>query len=330
MKLIYTTLLLSTLACSATEYINYIRESHFITGEEGETPHYEYHTDISNVDGARGKLGVLNKTVYDLFVIDSSNLTKEYVLDSKTVYTNAPSAELSIISDGPRTDEPRTRADKPFYVTFTVKSLTPESEIANPRYNSVVLMSETSNQRLTLSTISDNITANTVRYMPLPLMGGSDPTQTSGSIQFTINENAEVDADEFASQDIKILPKHVGSFSGIESGKRYFTLPNAVLELANMYPGSTAISYLYKDNNPTEIIYISGNDGGQVLSPKGDQTHSVTGHQIRSLDSYVTEKGNWTLVTILTETPWEDEIIDQVSFTKVTNIKVRANISTQK
>jgi hypothetical protein len=323
MKIIYTTLLLSTIASSASEYVNYIRESHFITGKPGEIPHYEYHTDIQNVDGAKGKLGVLNKTVYDLFVIDQNDLSKEYPLDSKTVYTHAPTAELSIISDGPATSEPFTRADKPFYVTYTVQNLTPISDIADPRFNSVVLMSETSNKRLTLSTIDDDLKAKTVRYMPMPLMGGSDATKVSGSINFTINENAEIDADEFASQDVKILPKHVGSLSGIDSSERYFKVPDATFNISNMYPGSTARIYVYPNNNPSDERTIKNILANQELTDIKDSV-------IANLDELIDEKGVWTLVAQLTETPWEDEMIDQVSFTKVTNLKVRGNISTQK
>ncbi|MEO1857881.1 MAG: hypothetical protein ABGY95_11040 [Rubritalea sp.] len=322
MKTIYITLLVSSIACSAGEYANYIRESHFITGKPGETPHYEYHTDIENVDGAKGKLGVLNKTVYDLFVVETGNLSKEYSLDSKTVYTHAPSAELSIISDGPATSEPFTRADKPFYVTYTVQNLTPESDIADPRFNSVVLMSETSTKRLTLSTIDDNVQAKTVKYMPMPLMGGSDSTKVSGSINFTINENAEIDADEFASQEVKILPKHVGSLTGIDSSERYFKIPDATFNITNMYPDSTVRFYVYPDDNPSNETTIKNIPVSQELTNIKDSI--ITG-----LDEYIVTKGEWTLVAQLTETPWEDEIIDQISFTKVTNLKVRGNINTQ-
>ncbi len=328
MKLILTAMLLSSLACSATEYINYIRESHFITGVEGETPHYEYHTDIENTNDSIGKLGVLNKTVYDLYVLDKYDLTKEYNLDSKTVYTHAPAAELSIISDGPETSEPFTRADKPFYVTYTVKNLTPQSVIDNPRFNSVVLMSETSTQRLTLSTISENLTAHTVKYFPQPLMGGSDATLTAGSIDFTINENANIDADEFASQDIQIIPKHTSSFTGPVAGEEYYTIPNVTLQLTNMYPGSTAILYVYPNDDPTDIRMIPAN--GQVTNPSANDPHTTEDLSVTGLDALVDEGGDWTLVWMLTETPWTNELLHEVSFHKLIKLKVRANISTHK
>lgn len=335
MKLIYTTLLLSALSCSAADYINYIRETHFLSDDPLERPVIEMHNDISNADTTMGKLGVLNKTVYDLYVLETAIL-KEHHLDTKTVYTDAPAAALSITSDDIKTDRPRTRADKPFYVTYTLKNLTPESELDNPRFNSVILQSESSDGKTTTEKLTKNTDlAKKVAYWPLDLMSTAettrvDPTAVSGEIKFTINENRSRNADEFASQSILVLPKHKGTLRGLEAGEKYRTMPTITLDLVNMYPGSTAVLYVYKNDNPSNVKYISGN--GKLLALKNDgitptdSTHTVNDAKVFFADE-VDEEGEWTLVWELTGTPWEDETIAKIPFTMLKTLKVRASIT---
>lgn len=333
MKKIISTIIITSTVSSAVEYTNSLLETHF---PDPNDPNgfitTELHANIANEDESPGKKGVAYETVYELWATQSDDISVEYKLDTKTVFTGGPAAEITITSADPYTLIPRTRADQPYTVTYSVSDLLSETETDDKRFTSTILyhQGKKANDSIVAGSareINDNVTAESTQHQPLSLFSGSS-TEVHGVITFSMNENVAVDADEFASQSITVLPKHTGSLEGIDEEKIYHTVPSVTINMHNLYPRGDAYLVVFKTSNKGDIeeYRIVQNSQLQNLTQELKSFDPLT---ISTLNSVIDEKGEWTL-QLRVNTPFGDELVDEKQINKTGNIKINVNnVTTQ-
>jgi hypothetical protein len=135
----------------AAEYTDYIIETHY--DETGAQDGVSLKHELTNLSSLTSQRPVLHKVIYELIAINDDDVTDSYILDTKTIYAEAPQAEITIVSDSSATGIPRTRADQPFYVTYSVNNL---QAVEDSRLNSAILVYQTDAGR----TFDEDITAN--------------------------------------------------------------------------------------------------------------------------------------------------------------------------
>ena len=328
-----------------SDYTNYISETHYIKGQPDEDAVIELHTDITNEGNSLGKKGVIHKTVYDLYVIQTSvTPSEEHHLDAKTIFKDAPTGSVTIIGDGmlngnnnPYTPR-RTRADKPVMTKYTIKNLSSVAELDDPIYNAVRIFNQCTDRFWTTYSgtkvfwtynsdrINENVTDHEIEYSSATdLTIEKDPTRVSETVTFNVSENLWFQADEFDSQDLTIFPKHTSSISGVTDGATYTTLPEVNFSVSNIYPDSVATFYVHPKGEPSEMKLFKSR---QIENPFESNVHSG-GLTIEDLAEHVTEPGDWTYGAILESAFGTEHLKPTGTFTFRTQISVRGSFTTQ-
>lgn len=329
-------------SAQGTTYDDKIREIHY---DENEVEiAYFLHDDLDDYAasqkdskyalGGEDASGI--RVEYELVAIDVHNISNEFSLDTKTVYVDSPMGDVRLTSENEVTSEPYVRADRPFFANYAAIGIQTDHELAH--YNSILLHIETdqgtesSNVKITENT---GDTRKELEFTAIDFFDGTDPTAVSGTITVAVIRNDEdVPEDQqdeapwvFDFQDIVVHPKHSGYIEGIEDGATYNNLPALYFTAKNLYPLSTTVVTLTKEgNSDLEEVVLEGAGGQNNLQNSLKDLDRV--QMTRWGDDVVTSDGKWTVTWWLTGTPWDDEIIDQVSFTYKSTIQVRSRVST--
>ncbi|WP_018970399.1 hypothetical protein [Rubritalea marina] len=305
------------------EYVDYIIETHYDANDLQDgisIPH-----NLSDLASITSQRPVVHKVIYELIAINPSDNADSYILDTKTIYAEAPQAEVTIVSDSSATGIPRTRADQPFYVTYTVNNL---KEVEDTRLNSAILVYQTDAGKIFDEDITTNTLAKTKSYNPMSLFTSGTAESLSGSVVFSIVENDQSNTynDEFASQEILILPKHSGSMTGINDGETYTTLPTVSFTIQNVYPQATVQLRVFKSSEPNNYKAIESS--ATFLNPKDELLSPGELSSVALNDGYIDSDGEWTVQWVHTSTAWGEEVVDEVQFTYKSTLNIRARIST--
>ena len=307
----------------AAEYTDYIIETHY--DETGAQDGVSLKHELTNLSSLTSQRPVLHKVIYELIAINDDDVTDSYILDTKTIYAEAPQAEITIVSDSSATGIPRTRADQPFYVTYSVNNL---QAVEDSRLNSAILVFQTDAGRIFDEDITANVTAKTNVYNPMTLFSSGTVESLSGTVIFSVVENDQSNTynDEFASQEVIVLPKHSGSMTGIVEGETYNNLPSVSFSVQNVYPQATVQLRVYKQGD--QANYKAIESSATFLNPKDELLNPEALSSVALNEGYINSDGTWVVSWVHTSTAWGEEIIDEVSFVYKTTLEVRSRIST--
>ena len=257
---------------------------------------------------------------FDLWTVKSSSLSglTSYLLDTNYVGTYVPIATLVVRSEDASGVTPRTRADRPFYVDFTMLGLRsgasdPEPSKSVKFFRHVqsygidgtgVGIDRTQATLLTQTSIATN-GSQTQTYL-LNSIPGADRLKIRGEERFSVFSLADYQAPEsqLASQYIQIWPVANGAISGIVQDQLIkFSLPTVTLALNDLYPNSTSYAQVYKGNP------VLGTTGTIIPGSAVVIADSIPQNRVLSLASYdsvFTSDGRWT-IEMVTITPFGTE-----------------------
>ncbi|WP_018970402.1 hypothetical protein [Rubritalea marina] len=333
-------LLASVLPCAASvDYVDEIWETHY-DSDGNEKPGTLRKHSLEDKVSITGEIGVTDKAVYELRSYNDSDITDAYILDTKTIYGFAPQAEVTILSDSSATGIPRTRADKPFYVTHTVNNIQTDSE--NPHLNSAVLVYATDSGKVFDKVITDNVIAERREYTPSDLFGSSDYYNLEGEVTFYVVQNTTSTdstysyADEFDSQVVKVLPKVQGTLTGFDPEVTYSKLPTLTMNVKNVYPQASLQLRVHPEGDPDNYKVMNcaatfENLTDDLYTPEANITVTLD-------DELITSDGKWKFKWVHTSTAWGEEEIknfdgstgipdDNIQYTSTINVRSRVSTS---
>lgn len=280
--------------------------------------------------------------VFQLYALEtaadgSESFTK---LDEDTVGTFVPQTTARILSEDPH-HVPRTRADRPYGVSVSIRGLGDSPGQGNSNVVHVVRSyalydSETYqpngkrgefNKKFIFSENGDYSDHNIVQLLPEPK---DSPTKACGEETFTayLPGTGNSVGSELSKATIQIWPVADCEIQNIEQGKVYRGIPaNAVVVLRDLYPKSETKIQVYPGA-------AAPGTAGTVL-PKSAVTYDTYLPQnaklvLSDLDESIGKDGLYTL-EVLTKTPFLEgapEIIGSVSFYIKRSISVRGMMST--
>lgn len=336
-------------AADATVYTNFLRQVQLPSTVEWDAsatvgPSGSQLSDLAiNPGGAR----------FDLWTVKAVGAAPlvNYLLDTAYVGSYVPLATVVVRSEDPYAMIPRTRADRPFYVDYTVTGLL--SGASDPPASKSVKMlrhvqsygaggtginiDRTQATLLTQVAITTNTDpAQTMTYT-LTSVPGADrskvrgeerfsifsilDSRTEGSVTYTVPET------QIASQFIQIWPVADGSISGIADSDIFgYAMPELTLTFHDVYPGSSVRAQVYKGGLATgkvgTVVPGSARSYASETLPIDDEIPVRAGY-----DSIFTSDGIWTM-ELLNITPFDIVRLDHVTFTVSHAIEVNGSFTT--
>jgi hypothetical protein len=258
------------------------------------------------------------------------------LLDTTTVGPYLPTATVAIRTEDPYALLPRTRADRPIYVDYTVNGLTSDPN-APDSLKSVKLLrhgqsygatgtgeilDRTQATLLSQTSITNNGTQTaTIALNEIP---GANRAKVRGEERFSIFSQAanitnwesgqvyNVPASQLDSQLVQIWPVADGSISGVGPGLIIGAgVPELKFQANDLYPDSFTWAQAYKGGPQDGVT--------GTMVPRSDITinDNVPANRTIMLDNYgaiFTADGLWTM-ELLTRTPFGTDRLAQVSFT---------------
>ena len=326
-------LALSTLASAQTAtYTNFIRQVQLPSGVQYDasvTPTGEQLSSLEiNPGGAR----------FELWTVKSSPLTN-YLLDTKYVGTYVPISTVVIRSEDPYTTIPRTRADRPFYVDYSVSGLL--SGATDPvASKSVTLLRHVQSYGAggtgvgidrTQATLYSQATLNTNGAQTLTyavnVIPGTDRTKIRGEERFSIFSVADYQspAAQLASQYIQVWPVADGTIAGITNGQLVrFQIPNLTLTINDIYPDARVYAQAYMGAAQLGVSGAILPGSAVIVNDTIPQNRVLT---LNKYDSVFTQDGVWT-IELLTSTPFGVDRLAYITFTLNRSIKINGTVTT--
>ena len=326
-------LALSTLASAQTAtYTNFIRQVQLPSGVQYDasvTPTGEQLSSLEiNPGGAR----------FELWTVKSSPLTN-YLLDTKYVGTYVPISTVVIRSEDPYTTIPRTRADRPFYVDYSVSGLL--SGATDPvASKSVTLLRHVQSYGAggtgvgidrTQATLYSQATLNTNGAQTLTyavnVIPGTDRTKIRGEERFSIFSVADYQspAAQLASQYIQVWPVADGTIAGITNGQLVrFQIPNLTLTINDIYPDARVYAQAYMGAAQLGVSGAILPGSAVIVNDTIPQNRVLT---LNKYDSVFTQDGVWT-IELLTSTPFGIDRLAYITFTLNRSIKINGTVTT--
>lgn len=261
--------------------------------------------------------GVETSSVFELWSVNAET-GEEHLLDVKTVSSYHPEAEISISSADPYELIPRTRADQPFTVTYSVSGLvTDDPEVQEPAKAVTVVHDVKSggSTRTTQNEVRKN-TQNEV--LNIAAASPTSPESYFGEQVFTIYALPDVgmdEATELASQKVIILPKGTGVFTGIDPDDVYPMAPPIKISMTNMYPSSDAYIRVSKSDSPNEFAIVPDS----VVQNLSNELYTPDPYVLNTIRSVINGDGEY-LVELRANTPFGDELLSQ------TRLKIKSTI----
>ncbi|RYZ14670.1 MAG: hypothetical protein EOO70_07480, partial [Myxococcaceae bacterium] len=262
--------------------------------------------------------------------------SQTYLLDSTAVGPYLPHAQVSIATDDPYAPIPRTRADKPFSVTYSLSGLVSDTSAPASAKSAKLLRHVQSygptgtgypldRSQATLydqSTVSSN---GTVTLVINPnAIPGADRPKVRGEERFSIFSQASIMTDpgsgvsyfmssaELDSQFVQIWPVADASITGITPGQTLGnTVPQLTFQLNDLYPSSTTWAQVYKGAPQLEITGTTIPGSSVTINDTVPANRSIS---VSNYGSIFDANGLWTM-ELLTETPFGTDRLATLTFT---------------
>jgi hypothetical protein len=271
------------------------------------------------------------------------------LLASCYVGASIPASTMAIRTEDSTGTVPRTRADRPFYVDFSVTELLsgPTDPDASKRVNLLRHVQSygvggtggnidrTAAILLSQREINTNIVSETLTYT-LNSIPGADRSKVRGEERFSVFTVADqqvsaggitytVAASQIASQTVQIWPVADGSITGITSNQFIrFSLPALTLALNDLYPNSTTYAQVYKGNAQLGMTGKVVPGSGLVINESSPQSRVLS---LTNYDTVFDSDGRWTM-ELVTVTPFGIDRLSFVTFDLDRTIEMNATFTT--
>jgi hypothetical protein len=357
-----TGILLASLLASVTlsqaqtngGYTNFIRQRQLPSGVE---------YDMTGVAATGESLSPLainpGGAEFELWSINTIT-TSEFLLDSRYVGSYVPIGSVVVWSEDPYDIVPRTRADRPFYVSVTVSGLL--SGATDPEASKKVnflrhvqsygaggtgmnldrtlatLLSQNyieSNTPTTTPpppTISENTLTYTINAVP-----GADRAKVRGEERFSLfsllDERTEaetgnkyvVQPSQLGSQFIQIWPVADGALAGITDNQLIrFKVPALTITLNDLYPDSHTYAQVYKGAPQLGTTGKIVPGSSIVINDTVPQSRILA---VTDYDDSFDEDGQWTM-EVVTKTPFGLDRLAYVTFTLDRILQMNGSVTT--
>lgn len=278
-----------------------------------------------------------NGARFELWAVRSAPLAS-FLLDTTYVNSYVPVATVQIQTEDPYNVIPRTRADRPYYVSITVSGLS--SDPAAPEAAKAVKLlrhaqaypanGDATNINRSQATLvsqgSLNANGLEVLYYEVNAVPGGNRAKVRGEERFSVFSLTDYQAPEsqLNSQYVQIWPVADGTISGLTSASVVKGIaPEVTISLNDLYPESVTYAQVYQgpaelDKEGTLVPGASIVVNGAV--PRNEQI------VVRNWDSVIDTDGTWTL-EILTTTPFGTDRLGHVTFTVDRSIKINGAVT---
>lgn len=278
-----------------------------------------------------------NGARFELHALKSSPLTG-YLLDTTYVNSYIPVAEVVITSEDPYSVIPRTRADRPFWVTFTVSGLTFEPEAPDAAKSVKLLrhvqaypgkgVGDDIDRSLATLHAQGSLSENGPHTLEFALTSipGANRLKVRGEERFSVFSLEDFGAPEaqLSSKFIQIWPVATSVISGLNPGDKIEgVLPEVTVELEDLYPSSWTYAQVYP--GPPQL----GTEGKLVPGASVIIDGSIPRDEVitvKKWDHVIREDGQWTL-EVITSTPFGLDRLGYLSFEVERTISVRGNVT---
>lgn len=275
---------------------------------------------------------------FELWTI-SSNGPTSYLLSSSFVGTYIPVVQMNLYTEDTTSVVRRTRADRPFFLDFSVTGLRngetdpiPSKSIKFLRHvQAYPEDGDDSNIDKTQAILFDQsmISANGPQSLTFALTSipGADRTKVRGEERFSFYslEDYQAPESQIMSQTVQVWPIADGSISGIvQDSLIRLALPQLTITLNDLYPSSTTYAQVYKGNP------VLGTTGTIVTGSAVVVSDSVPQDRVLILSNYgevFDEDGRWTM-ELVTVTPFGVDRLSYVSFDLDRTIKIKGSFTT--
>jgi hypothetical protein len=274
---------------------------------------------------------------FELWAVKSSPLTS-YLLDTTYVNSYVPVASVQIQTEDPYTLIPRTRADRPYYVSITVSGLSSDP-MAPDAAKSVKMLrhaqaypanGDGSNLNRSLATLvsQGSISQNGFQVLQYTVnaVPGPDRTKVRGEERFSVFSLADYGAPEsqLNSQFVQIWPMSEASVTGLNSSSVVKgTAPDVTITLTDLYPDSVTHAQVYPGPPVLDTAGTTVPGASLVISgtvPRNEQIF------LKNWDEAIPNDGQWTL-EVLTTTAFGVDRLAYTTFTVDRAIKVNGAVT---
>ena len=325
-------LLCGSQAWSQSTYTNFIRQVQFPSEVIWDASVANAGEQLSaleiNPGGAR----------FELWTVDSSG-PKSYLLDSSYVGTYVPVATLLIRSEDGTGEVTRTRADRPFFVDFSISGLRSGEDDPDASKRVKFLHNlqsygvggtganlDRTQALLNEQRMIDSNGSVTLSFI-LSSVPGADRSKLRGEERFSFFslEDYQAPESQIASQTIQIWPVADGTLAGIAQNQLIrYSLPQLTLTLNDLYPNSTTYAQVYKGEARLGVT-------GTVVPGSGLTINDSVPHRrvlvVKDYEEVFDEDGRWTM-EVITVTPFGIDRLAHVSFNLDRTMKVNGTVTT--
>lgn len=286
---------------------------------------------------------------FELWTVANSSPPTSYLLDTAYVGTYVPVASVTIRSEDPYPTICRTRADRPFYVDYSITGLL--SGVGDPEASKAVNLlrhvqsygvkgtginlDRTQATLLSQRTLNTNTTSPETLTYTVTSIPNADRSKVRGEERFSIFTFADVRSSsginynipptQVSSHFIQIWPVADGNISGIAQNQIFrFAMPPLSIILNDLYPSSTTYAQVYKGN---PVLGTNGRvvpGSSLVIDSSLPEDRVLT---IEDYDSIFDSDGRWTM-EVLTVTPFGIDRLHHISFDVDRTIEVNGNFVT--
>ncbi len=317
-------------------YTNFIRQVNLLPGGLAAV---EWDMSVAATGNDNSALTIpLGGSRFELWTVLNAPRTS-YLLDTRTVGTYMPSAEVVIRSEDPYTEIPRTRADRPFFVDVKVSGL--RSDEGVPESAKSVTLSrhvqsygsdgDGSAIDRTQATLQSQglVTTNASQTLSYTLTSvpGADRSKLRGEERFSVfgKVSDSEPQSQIASRYIQIWPVADATISGIaENEVVRFKAPPLTVVLNDLYPSSNTYTQIYQGEARLGVEGIRVPDASVVANYTAPVNAALS---IKDYDGLLDEDGVWT-IEVLTETPFGLDRLAHVSFTVDRTMEIHGNFTT--
>lgn len=274
---------------------------------------------------------------FELWAVKSSPLTS-FLLDTTYVNSYVPVASVQIQTEDPYTVIPRTRADRPYFVSVTVNGLSSDPTAPEPARSVKLLRhaqaygpnGDGSNLDRSLATLvsqgSLSQSGSHVLNYAVNAVPGPDRTKVRGEERFSVFSLADYGAPEsqLNSQFLQIWPVAEATVAGIDSTSVIKGIaPDVAINLTDLYPDSVTHAQVYPGPPALDTAGTIVPGASLVVSgtvPRNEQFF------LKNWDAAIPTDGEWTL-EILTTTPFGVDRLAYTTFTVDRAIKVNGAVT---
>jgi hypothetical protein len=183
--------------------------------------------------------------------IVNGSIAREELISATEVGLYLPNAKISITTNDPFTDFPRSRVDQPFTVFFEVSNLLPAgptiptaaTKVSVEHYVDLYDLDSFDGTAITSTVLFNSFELSTNGVHPRPYKETNLPIpldKRSGRERFIVYALADgpTPRREIAKAEVIMCPKTEGRIVGLDPTKTYKSLPDFSVEISRIYPGT--------------------------------------------------------------------------------------------